>query len=187
YLGQGDDARARPEVELLRQAYQKQKNNRKLERDLWETQGLLLCMTGSGDAGVKLLERAVQKTKDDYGHHAWGNGAYYMEAWGLGALAGNKLDVAEEALLEALAHDPGSVRAALGLQVLCERQGRTAEAAQYAALAHRCWGRAEVQSFDAELTSLRQEYPARTQSVQRPEEKTDSQRGLAGTPQETRR
>ena len=32
-----------------------------------------------------------------------------MEAWGVGALAGQKLDAAEEAFLEALAHDAGSV------------------------------------------------------------------------------
>src|SRR6266581_3146887 len=51
-----------------------------------------------------------------------------MEAWGIGALAANKLDVAEEAFLEALAHDAGSMRAAMGLQVLCERQNRSGEA-----------------------------------------------------------
>ena len=85
YLRQGDVERARPEVEVLRQELQHRKHDKKLELNLWETQGLLLCRTGAGDAGVKLLERAVQKTKDDYSHHSWGNGAYYMEAWGIGA------------------------------------------------------------------------------------------------------
>ena len=132
---------------MLRQAYQKQKHDRKLELRLWETQGLLLCLTGSADAGVKLLERAVKKTKDDYSHHAWGNGAYYMEAWGTGALLGGKLDVAEEAFLEALAHDTGSVRAAMGLQVLCERQGRLGEARRYAALAGKPDGPLELARF----------------------------------------
>ena len=155
YLRQGDTDRAAPEVEVLRQAYQKQKNDRKLELRLWETQGLLLCRTGAGDAGVKLLERTVQKTKDDYSHHAWGNGAYYMETWGTGALAAGKLDVAEEAFLEALAHDTGSVQAALGLQVVCERQNRGDEARRYAELAHRFWSRAAAQHFDAELAFLR--------------------------------
>ena len=65
-----------------------------------------------------------------------------MESWGTGALAAGKLDTAEEAIHEALAHDPGSVRGALGLQVVCERQGRSEEAARYAALAGRCWSRA---------------------------------------------
>ena len=78
-----------------------------------------------------------------------------MEEWGTAALQGHKPDIAEEGLLEALAHDPGSVRAALGLQVVCERQGRTEEAARYAELAHRCWRRATPASFAAELASLR--------------------------------
>jgi len=175
-------ARARPEVEVLRQAYQKRKNDRKLERDLWETQGLLLCMTGGGDAGVKLLERAVKKTKDDYGHHAWGNGAYYMEAWGVGALCAGKLDVAEEAFLEALAHDAGSVRAALGLQVLCERQGRQQEAHRYADLARKCWKRASPTHFEAELDWLR--HPPvrddRTSSLPRPGTRRQGDKGTRG-------
>ena len=60
----------------------------------------------------------------------------------MAALQAGKYDIAEEAYLEALAHDPGSVRAALGLQVMCERLGRTEEAQRYADLARRCWARA---------------------------------------------
>jgi len=56
-------------------------------------------------------------------------------------------DVAEEAFQEALAHDPGSVRGALGMRTLCERAGRADEAARFAALARRCWRHAEVESF----------------------------------------
>ena len=155
YLKQNDWSRAAPEVEVLRQAFQNRKQDPILEYRLWETQGLLLCATGSVDAGLKLLAKAVDKSKSDYSHHSWGNGAYYMEEWGTAALQGHKPDIAEEGLLEALAHDPGSVRAALGLQVLCERQGRTEEAARYAELAHRCWRRATPESFAAELASLR--------------------------------
>jgi hypothetical protein len=77
-----------------------------------------------------------------------------MEEWGTAALRCRKDAVAEEALLEALAHDPGSVRAALGLQLLCERQGRIEEAQRYGELARRCWGRAEVRSLDAEREAL---------------------------------
>ena len=91
----------------------------------------MLCRSGAGDAGLQLLAKAVARTKDAYSHHAWGNGAYYMEAWGIEALRCGKMDVAEEAFLEALAHDSGSVRAAMGLQVLCERLGRTEEASRY--------------------------------------------------------
>jgi hypothetical protein len=63
--------------------------------------------------------------------------------------------VAEEAFLEALAHDPGSVRGALGMQVLCERQGRAEEARRFAELARKCWGRADAQDFAAELSAMR--------------------------------
>jgi len=153
---------------VLQQAYRERKNNAELEYRLWETQGLLMCRTAAADAGLKLLAKAADRSKNDYGHHSWGNGAYFMEAWGCAALAAGKEDVAEEAFLEALAHDPGSVRGALGMQVLCERHGRTEEAARFAELAHRCWRRAEVGSFDAELTALKTEHwPQRTQSTPR--------------------
>src|SRR5262249_7455574 len=117
YLKQGQAARALPEIEVLQHAFADNKNDKNLENWLWETQGLYLCQTGSADAGLKLLARAADRSKNDYGHHSWGNGAYYMEAWGVGALQADRAEVAEEAFLEALAHDPGSVRAALGLQV----------------------------------------------------------------------
>lgn len=155
YLKKGDIERARPEVEVLLQAQAKKKADRGLEIQLWETQGILLCRSGAADAGLQLLAKAVARTKDDYSHHAWGNGAYYMEAWGIEALRCGKMDVAEEAFLEALAHDPGSVRGAMGLQVMCERLGRTEEASRYSDLARRCWKRAEIQTYDAELTEMR--------------------------------
>jgi tetratricopeptide (TPR) repeat protein len=155
YLAQDKPEQAATEIDVLRQAYQTNKTDKRLELRLWETQGRLLCMTGAGDAGVKLLERTVEKTKNDYSHHAWGNGAYYMEAWGIGALQANKLDVAEEAFLEALAHDTGSVRAALGLQVLCERQKRTEEAARYAQLAKKFWSKANPKDLETELIAMR--------------------------------
>jgi Tfp pilus assembly protein PilF len=155
YLRQGDATRAGPELEVLRLAFQERKNDRTLEYRIWETQGLLLCETGAADSGLRLLAKAADRSKSDYGHHSWGNGAYFMEAWGIAALQANKDDVAEEALLEALAHDPASMRAALGLQVLCERRARTEEARRYAELAQRCWRRADTHSLAAELASLR--------------------------------
>src|SRR5205807_5932876 len=124
YLKQGDPARAAPEVEVLRQVYQQRKDDRLLEYRVWEAQGLLLCQLGAADTGLKLLAKAVDRSKNDYSHHAWGNGAYYMELWGTAALQAGQTEMAEEAFLEALAHDPGSVRAALGLHVLCERHRR---------------------------------------------------------------
>jgi Tfp pilus assembly protein PilF len=156
YLKQGDTARALPEVEVLQHAFAGRKQDKQLEYRLWETQGLYLCLTGAADQGLKLLQKAAERSRDDYGHHAWGNGSYYMEAWGLGALAAGKDEAAEEAYLEALAHDPGSVRAALGLQVLCERQGRQPEARRYAALARKCWAKADAGRLEQELTALRE-------------------------------
>ncbi len=157
YLKIGDPARALPEIEVLRHAARDAKNDKTLEMNLWETQGLYLCATGEPDTGLKLLKKLVDRTKDNYSHHAWGNGAIYMEAWGIGALQAGKLDVAEEAFLEALAHDPGCVRAALGMQVICERQGRSEEVERFAALARRCWAKADAGYLQMELAALRGE------------------------------
>lgn len=157
YLKQGDVERAAPEVEVLRHAYAAQKDKKTLQERVWETQGLLLCRQGAVDSGLSLLAKAVEQTKTDYSHHAWGNGAYQMETWGIAALHAQKTAVAEEAFLEALAHDLGSVRAALGLQILCERQGRSDEAHRFAELARRCWRKADADCLAALLASLRGE------------------------------
>src|SRR5439155_13759971 len=133
--------------DTLRQAVASNRKNSKLEVELAEVQGLLLCKTGAPDEGLKLLQRAVDKTKNDFGHHAWGNGAYNMEVWGLTALEVGRWNVAEEGLLEALAHDPGSVRAALGLETLCRRLNRPEEAQRYAELAKRFWRKADPDAF----------------------------------------
>jgi len=146
-LRQNDLTRAAAEVDTLREASSGKRKNGKVEQQLWEAQGILLCKTGSPDEGLKLLKRAVDKTKNDFSHHAWGNGAYHMEAWGLAALGAGRWSDAEEGLLEALAHDPGSVRAALGLEALCRRQSRTPEAERYLALAKKFWRKADLESF----------------------------------------
>jgi tetratricopeptide (TPR) repeat protein len=156
YLRKNEAERAAPEVEVLQHAYERGRGERQLQLRLWEVQGLLMCRRGAVEGGLKLLARAVERTKDEYQHHAWGGGAYYMEVWGTAALQCGKPAVAEEAFLEALAHDPGSVKGALGMQVLCERQGRGEEAERFAELARRCWRRAEVQSLQAELAALRE-------------------------------
>jgi tetratricopeptide (TPR) repeat protein len=157
YLKQGNATRALPEIEVIQTAQRGRKNDRGLELQLWEIQGLYLCRTGEAATGLKLLAKTVEQTKNDFYHHAWGNGSYYMEAWGSAALACGKLDMAEEAFNEALAHDPGSVRAALGMEVLCERTGRLEEAERSAALARRCWGRADPGRLQTELSALRGE------------------------------
>ena len=107
-----------------------------------------MCQTGDGPAGLKLVVRAVNRAKADYNAHAWGSGAYYMEAWGAAALEAGDAEQAEEAFLEALAHDPGCVRAAFGLKALCDRLGRADEAARYEALARKCWAKADAKAVE---------------------------------------
>jgi tetratricopeptide (TPR) repeat protein len=155
YLKKGDTERAAPEVAVLEEGYRSKRSDRDLQLRLWETLGTLQCLRGSSDGGLKLLAKTVDKTKDDFRHHAWGQGAYYMEAWGAAALKAGHLDVAEEAFQEALAHDWGSARGALGMQVVCERQGRAEEALRFAELAARCWRRADAGCLQVELADLR--------------------------------
>lgn len=147
YLEKGDTVKAAAEVDVLRLSQQKKKGDRRLEQRLWETQGRLMCQTGDGEGGIKLLQRIVDKTKGDYYHHSWGGGAYYMESWGVGALEVGNWEVAEEAFLEALAHDPGSVIGSLGMQVICEKQGRSQEAQRFSELARKLWSKADSKDY----------------------------------------
>src|SRR5262249_31869959 len=95
YLRKGEPQNALPEIEVLQQMVQHKKGDRQLELRLWETQGWFMCQTGAADAGLKLLAKAVERTKNDYAHHSWGNGAYYMETWGIAALHSGRPDAAE--------------------------------------------------------------------------------------------
>jgi Tfp pilus assembly protein PilF len=158
YLKQGNLEKAAAEVEALKKGGGRPGGGGRADRGgarALEVEGWLQCQKGEADSGLKLLAQAVDRTKNDYNHHAWGNGALYMETWGIAALQAGKLDVAEEAFLEALAHDRGSVRGALGMQVVCERQGRAGEAERFQALARRCWAKADPGRLEAELAWLR--------------------------------
>ena len=148
-LEQGDAKKAQAEVDILRDAGTKRPGgaNRNEVRQ-WEVQGRLLCQTGQAEEGCKLMKRIVEKTKNDFNHHAWGGGAYAMEAWGTAALEGGAATEAEEAFQEALAHDAGSVRGSLGLWALCERLGRTEEAARYFKVAQKGWAKADPKDFE---------------------------------------
>jgi len=157
-LEKGDTKRAQAELDVMRESSGGGKGQGKVGKNseyrLWEVQGRLMCQTGQAESGVKLFRRIVEKTKDDFAHHAWGGGAYYMESWGIAALEGGVASEAEEGFLEALAHDAGSVRAAMGLWALCERLGRNDEASRYAKLAERCWAKADRKDFDAMKTLM---------------------------------
>lgn len=149
-LEQGDVLKAQAEVDVLRESTNKKGGSaNRSEYRTWEVQARLLCQTGQSEAGCKLFKRIIEKTKDNFGHHAWGGGAYYMEVWGASVLDCGLAIEAEEAFLEALAHDPGSVRAALGLWALCERLGRTDEAYRYLKVAQKSWAKAEPKDFES--------------------------------------
>ena len=147
-IERGDLERAKAEIDTMQHANQSKRGERQRELRLWEAQGRYACKTGNGDAGIKLLKRTIDKTKDDYAHHAWGGGAYFMESWGRGALDAGQLIEAREAYQEALAHDSGSVRGALGMWSVCTQSGEPEEAARYLKLAQRCWQRAESSDFE---------------------------------------
>jgi hypothetical protein len=147
-LEKGDTDQAGREVDTLRHLQQSRKSDKTAERRLWEVQGRYLCQKGEGEAGLKLLRKLIDATKNDFYHHAWGNGAVYMESWGVGALEAGNAVAAEEAFQEALAHDAGSVRGALGLWALCDRLGRTEEAGRYLKLAERLWAKAAPSDFE---------------------------------------
>jgi hypothetical protein len=148
-LEKGETEQAGREVDTLRQTRESRKTDKTLERRIWEAQGRYLCQRGDGEAGVKLLKKIVDATKNDFGHHAWGNGAVYMESWGVGALEAGIAADAEEAFQEALAHDAGSVRGALGLWALCDRLGRAEEAGRYLKVAQRVWAKAATKDFES--------------------------------------
>ena len=154
-LEKGEPDRARAEIQILQQAEQSKRGGKQAELRLWEVLGRLECQTGNGDVGCKLLRRVIAKTKDDFNHHAWGNGAVYMETWGIAALEAGIVAEAEEAFQEALAHDTGSVRGALGMWAVCDRLGRIDEANRYLKVARRCWAKAAPTDFESLKNDLR--------------------------------
>lgn len=160
-LARGDLTQAKAEFDALQGGKPAKKEEKKPDLRQCEIQGRIACISGDGENGLKLLKQAVERTKDDYQHHAWGNGATLMEAWGEAALDCGNAAEADEAFQEALAHDAGSVRGALGMWALCTRLGRTAEAERYLALAKRCWSRAEVRDFER----LKSQFARKAQNV----------------------
>jgi hypothetical protein len=160
-LARGDTERAKAEVDVLRQIQQSKRSDKRLENRLLEIQGRVMCASGNGAEGLKLLQRVVDRTKADYSHHAWGNGAYYMEAWGIGALDAGDATIAEEAFLEALAHDAGSAPAAFGMEALCYRLGRVDEAKTFGNLGHRLWAKADPK----DISNLRAAMARRAENV----------------------
>ncbi len=153
-LEQGDTGKASSQIEVLQTAQRQKKGDKQTEIRVNTAQGWYLCQTGNSEAGLKMLKRAVDKTKADYSHHSWGRGASIMEIWGVAALQGGNASEAEEAFLEALAHDAGSAKSALGLFALCQKLDRLDEADRYLKLAKRLWARADSIVFERTLASM---------------------------------
>lgn len=156
FLSQNNISKAQAEIDILEEALKGNKKDKKLENKLRETRGLLLCKTGHADQGLPMLQKLADDSKTNYEQHAWGHGAYYMEAWGMAALSAGQENAAEEAFLEAIAHDPGSFRGPLGMQILCERNGKNTEAKQYQTMAEKAWQHAEVKAYAEEVAQARQ-------------------------------
>jgi tetratricopeptide (TPR) repeat protein len=120
-----------------------------------EVKGRYLVQTGKVEEGLKLLREAGAKAVKDSGLHAWGGGSYMLEVWGESALRARRWDEAEEAFLEALAHEHGSIIGALGMQVVWEKRGKPELAAPYAARAASIWKDADSGALERQLTRLR--------------------------------
>jgi tetratricopeptide (TPR) repeat protein len=164
FLEKGQTEAAGREIDTLRQVQPGRKSDKSAERKQWEVQGRYLCQKGDGESGLKLLKKLVDATKNDYNAHAWGSGAQFMEVWGVGALEAGDAAQAEEAFQEALAHDAGSVKGALGMWALCERQDRSEEAYRYLTLAQRIWSRAAPKDFE----NLKADMTRRANRIQKP-------------------
>jgi tetratricopeptide (TPR) repeat protein len=120
-----------------------------------EVKGRYLVQTGETEAGLKLLREAGALAVKDSGLHAWGGGSYMLEVWGEAALRAKRLDEAEEAFHEALAHEHGSILGALGMQVVWEQRGRQEMARHYAERAAAIWRRADPGCLERHLARLR--------------------------------
>lgn len=120
-----------------------------------EVKGRYLVQSGNVDEGLKLLKEAAAKAVKDSGLHAWGGGSYVLEVWGEAALRAHRWDDAEEAFLEALAHEHGSIIGALGLQVVAEQRSQSDLASHYAARATAIWKDADPDALPRQLERLR--------------------------------
>ncbi len=150
------------ETEVVRAAHKKRPKDQRLEKRYWTVDGIAKCRKGNVNEGLKQLKKLVDWSKDDYRAHSWGGGAYYMLIWGKEALRAGRFDVAEEAFLEAIAHDPGNVYGCLGMQAICEVQDRKYEAKRFADIAERSWAKASSTSLLLERTAMRDLVPTTT-------------------------
>lgn len=151
-LDRGDTASALPLIEEV------EKRNNEKSGDFYryaETRGRYLVQTGEVEQGLDLLRKAAAKAVKDTGAHAWGGGSYMLEVWGETALRAARLDEAEEAFLEAMAHEHGCIVGALGLEVVSERRKQTDMARHYSNRAATIWKDADKGCLETQLARLR--------------------------------
>lgn len=151
-LDAGDLAAVQPLTAKVEE--QSKKNSANFYRHA-EVTGRYLVQSGKPDEGLKLLKEAAAKVVKDAGAHAWGGGSYMLEVWGEAALRAGRLDEAEEAFHEALAHEHGSVLGALGMQVVWERRSNAEMSAHYAERARRAWAGADAGALERQLARVR--------------------------------
>ncbi|HEY3998959.1 MAG TPA: hypothetical protein VGO93_08860 [Candidatus Xenobia bacterium] len=120
------------------------------DTDLWsdEVRGRMLLASGHSASGLGAMRSLARWADGLEESHRWGQGAYYDELWGEAALRTGHLAEAQEAFGEALAHEHGSIVAALGLEVVSEHLHQTDEAASYAARARGIWRQADAGALD---------------------------------------
>jgi tetratricopeptide (TPR) repeat protein len=152
-LDQGDLMGAQPFVQAVEEQWKKTPGGQIYRYS--EVKGRFLVQSGDPEAGLKLLREAGAKAVKDSGLHAWGGGSYMLEVWGEAALRAGRLDEAEEAYHEALAHEHGAILACLGMQVVWEKRGRADMARHYAGRAAFIWRRADPGVADKHLLRLR--------------------------------
>ena len=151
-LDRGNLQAARPFVDHTEAEWKK---NPRIIYRYNEVMGRYLVQSGQVEPGLKLLREAAARAVKDTSLHAWGGGSYLLEVWGETALRAGKLDEAEEAYHEALAHEHGSVLGALGMQVVWERRGNPDLVRHYAARAAAAWKDSDPGALQRQLDRVR--------------------------------
>lgn len=152
-LDDGRIEKAQEAFQVLEKAHKEGKvpNDYKLR----EARARILCATGKVEEGLKLFRATAWASVTDGSYHFFGGGGYFPEAWGEEALRQGKLDQAAVAFHEALAHEHGSIVAALGMQVVWERREKPDLAKHYADRAAKIWAGADPGFLERQLKRLR--------------------------------
>jgi hypothetical protein len=113
-------------------------------------------VSGQKPEGLQALQTLARQADQEPKTCRWGQGSYFDDEWGQGALWLGRWADAQEAFSEGLAHEHGSIVSCLGLEVVAEKQGNTALARQLAARAHAIWSDADPGATKKLLSRLRQ-------------------------------